>query len=63
MHDEVVVNTYDDGAEIWQMEAREIKRDAEELQDQAEFDIGDNVYVMRKVGSCILSLLVGDTKC
>ena len=63
MHDEEVVNTYDDGMEIWQMEAREIKRDAEELQDQAEFDIGDNVYVMRKVRSCILSLLVRDTKC
>ena len=58
MHDEAVVNTYDDGSELWQMEAREIKRDAEELQDQAEFDIGDNVYVMRKVGSYMPSLKV-----
>lgn len=58
MHDEEVVNTYNDGTEFWQMEAREIKRDAEELQDQAEFDIGDNVYVMRKVGSYMSSLKV-----
>ena len=55
---EEVVNTYDDGTGFWQMEAREIKRDAEELQDQAEFDIGDNVYVMRKVGSHMPSLKV-----
>ena len=58
MHDEEVVNTYDDGSECRQMEVREIKRDAEELQDQAEFDIGDNVYVMRKVGSYMSSLKV-----
>ncbi|KAI0089200.1 hypothetical protein BDY19DRAFT_130210 [Irpex rosettiformis] len=38
-----------DRRKIAKLETKEIKRDAEELQDQTEFEIGDNVHVMRKL--------------
>lgn len=32
-----------------QLQAKEVKRDAEELQDQTEFEVGDSMHKMRKV--------------
>lgn len=35
-----------------QLQVKEIKRDAEELQDQTEFEVGDAMHKMHKVAIC-----------
>lgn len=38
-------------AKVFQLQAKELKKDAEDLQDQADIEIGDIAHKMRKVRS------------